>query len=115
VKAIGLLTASAVLWSSVAGAQDAMQYKLRHLEVLAENEKVRVLKYTPMRGEKTPMHSHPDTIVYVIKGGGIRITMPDGTSTDAQMKAGDAQLRPPVTHADEALDDLEAILIELKQ
>jgi hypothetical protein len=30
-------------------------------------------------------------------------------------KTGQVILRPPVTHADEALADVEAILIELKQ
>jgi hypothetical protein len=40
--------------------------------------------------------------------------MADGSTTDASLKAGDALLRPPVTHADEALDELEVIVIELK-
>jgi hypothetical protein len=30
-------------------------------------------------------------------------------------KTGDALLRPPVTHTDEALDDLEVVLIEIKK
>jgi quercetin dioxygenase-like cupin family protein len=110
-----VLVGSLMLWcSSPAVAQDAMQYGLRHLKVLAEDEKVRVLHYMPARGEKTPMHSHPSTVLYVIKGGRIRITMPDGSTTDGELKAGATLLRPPVTHADEAFDDLEVILVELK-
>jgi hypothetical protein len=31
------------------------------------------------------------------------------------LKTGEALIRPPVTHSDEALDDVEAILIEIKQ
>ena len=91
-----------------------MQYGLKHLKVLAEDEKVRVLKYTPEKGDKTPMHSHPSTVVYVIKGGRVRFTMPDGSTRDAELKTGDALLRPPVTHADEALDDLDVVLVEIK-
>ncbi len=106
--AVGLLS------STMVSAQDAMQYGLKHLEVLAEDGKVRVLKYAPKRGDRTPIHSHPSTILYVVKGGKVRITMPDGSSSDAELKSGAALLRPPVTHADEALDDLEVILIELK-
>lgn len=60
------------------------------------------------------MHSHPFTVVYVIKGGKVRFTMPDGSTTDAELKTGDALLRPPVTHADEALGDLDVVLVEIK-
>jgi len=104
-----------LLCACVVYAQDAMQYGVKHLKVLAEDENARVLKYTPEKGNKTPMHSHPVTVVYVVKGGKIRITMPDGSVTDTELKTGAALLRPPVTHADEALDDLEVILVEIKK
>jgi quercetin dioxygenase-like cupin family protein len=113
---ISVLSGAAILLSSaLACAQDAMQYGLPHLKVLAEDDKVRVLKYMPDKGNKTPMHSHPSTVLYVIKGGKVRITASDGTTKDGELKTGEALLRPPVTHADEALDSLEVILIELKK
>ena len=96
-------------------AQDAMQYGVKHLKILAEDSKVHVLRYAPSKGDKTPMHSHPETVMYVIKGGKVRLTLPDGSSTIGELKSGDAALRSPVTHSDEALDDLEVILIELKK
>jgi len=114
-KMIRLLSGLLLLFSSVAFGQDAMQYGLKHLKVLAEDEKVRVLKYTPQKGDKTPVHSHPATVVYVIKGGKVRFTMPDGSVRDAELKTGDTLLRPPVTHIDEALDELEVVLVELKK
>jgi quercetin dioxygenase-like cupin family protein len=95
--------------------QDAMQYGLKHLTVLAEDQKVRVLRYAPRKGDKTPVHSHPASVVYVVKGGRVKYTMPDGSTKVVELKTGEALLRPPVTHSDEALDDVEAILIELKQ
>ncbi len=49
--------------------QDAMQYGLKHLKVLAEDQAVRVLQYTPHKGDKTPVHSHSTTVVHVLKGG----------------------------------------------
>ena len=112
-KMIRLLSGLLLLFSSIAFGQDAMQYGLKHLKVLAEDEKVRVLKYTPQKGDKTPVHSHPATVVYVIKGGKVRFTMPDGSVRDAELKTGDTLLRPPVTHIDEALDELEVVLVEL--
>jgi beta-alanine degradation protein BauB len=115
-RRLGLAVAGVLLWSAPAAmAQDAMQYGVRHLEVLAEDDQVRVLKYRPRKGDKTPVHSHPSTVLYVVKGGKVRITAVDGSIADAELKAGDALLRPPVTHSDEALDDLEVVLIELKK
>ena len=96
-------------------AQDVMQTGVKHIKVLAEDDKVRVLHFTPSKGDKTPVHSHPETVLYVVKGGKIRTTLADGTSTVVELKAGQTSLRPPVTHSDEALDDLDAIIIELKK
>ncbi len=96
-------------------AQDVMLSKPRQLKVLGEDDKVRVLRFAPTKGERTPMHSHPETVVYVVKGGKIRLTLPDGSSSVVELKTGETQLRAPVTHSDEALDDLEVILVELKK
>jgi quercetin dioxygenase-like cupin family protein len=100
---------------SAMSAQDVMQFGVKHLKVLAEDSRVRVLRFAPSKGDKTPMHSHPEVVAYVVKGGRIRITLPDGTSTISELTPGEAVVRPPVTHADEALDDLEVILVELKK
>jgi quercetin dioxygenase-like cupin family protein len=95
--------------------QDAVQYGVKHLTVLAEDQKVRVLRYAPHSGDKTPIHSHPSAVVYVLKGGRVKYTMPDGSTKISELKTGEALIRPPVTHSDEALDDVEAILVEIKQ
>jgi hypothetical protein len=54
-------------------------------------------------------------VVYVLKGGRVKYTTPDGATKISELKTGEALIRPPVTHSDKALDDLEAILIEIKQ
>ena len=95
--------------------QDAMQYGLKHLKVLAEDQKVRVVQFAPKKGDKTPIHSHPSMVVYIVKGGRVKFTLPDGSTKVTEFKTGEVILRPPVTHSDEALDDVEAILVELKQ
>lgn len=92
-----------------------MQFHPRQLTVLAEDDSVRVLRFAPRKGESTPMHSHPKTVVYVVKGGKIRLTLPDGSSSVVELKTGETQLRAPVTHSDEALDDMEVILVEMKK
>jgi quercetin dioxygenase-like cupin family protein len=96
-------------------AQDVMQTGVKHIKVLAEDDKVRVLHFTPSKGDKTSLHSHPETVLYVVKGGKIRTTLADGTLTVVELKTGQTSLRPPVTHSDEALDDIDAIIIELKK
>lgn len=110
------LVVSTLLFFCPAGfGQDAMQYGVKHLTVLAEDQEVRVLRYAPHIGDKTPTHSHPATVVYVVRGGRVRYTMPDGSTSTSEFKTGDALIRPPVTHSDEALDEVEAILIEIKR
>ena len=113
---VAALTVSFLLFSCPAVfGQDAIQYGVKHLTVLAEDQKIRVLRYAPHKGDKTPIHSHPSVVVYVLKGGKVKYTMPDGSTKISELKTGEALIRPPVTHSDEALDDVEAILIEIKQ
>jgi len=110
----GALVACLLLLVCPAFGQDVMKYHVKHISVLAEDRDVRVLRYAPKRGDRTPMHSHPASVLYVIKGGRIKTTLPNGTTTISSLNNGAAMLRPPVIHADEALDDVEMILVELK-
>ena len=114
-KLVGLTVSFLLFACPAVFGQDAMQYGVKHLTVLAEDQKVRVLSYAPHKGDKTPIHSHPSAVVYVLKGGRVKYTMPDGSTKISELKTGEALIRPPVTHSDEALDDVEAILIEIKQ
>jgi quercetin dioxygenase-like cupin family protein len=107
--------AAFLLCSTAASAQDVAQFGLKYIQVLAEDDRARVLKYTPHAGDKSPMHSHPATVVYVIKGGRVKSTFPDGSTKLSELKTGTSVIRPPVTHADEALDDVELVLVELRK
>jgi quercetin dioxygenase-like cupin family protein len=109
--AAGLLVAA----GSAASAQDVMKYGLDHWKALDENEQVRVLWYGADTGAKTPVHSHPASVLYVVKGGKVRITGPDGRAEDREYPTGAAFIRPAETHADEALDDVEIVIVELKK
>jgi len=95
-------------------AQDVMLQKLPFIQVAAEDERVRVLRFASPAGGQSQMHSHPETVVVVLKGGRVRYTYPDGTQKVVELKTGEAMIRAPVTHRDEALDPVEAILVELK-
>src|ERR1700758_3771816 len=111
-----LAIAGCVLSGGVAGvfAQDVMLQRLPFLKVVAEDGKVRVLRYSPAAGDKSAMHSHPEAVVVVLKGGRVRYTFPDGTQKVVELKTGDAMIRPPVTHFAEAIDPVESIVVEIK-
>ena len=111
-----LAIAGYVLLGGMAGvlAQDVIQQRLPFLKLVAEDEKVRVLRYAPVAGDKSAIHSHPEAVVVVLKGGRVRYTSRDGTQKVIELKTGDAMIRPSVTHIDEALDPVECILVEIK-
>ena len=96
-------------------AQDAATVTPKVVKVKLENDRVRVLEYTSDPGDKEALHSHPAFVVYVVTGGTLRITTPDGKSDDVEFKAGDIRWRDPVTHSTENIGktQLHAIIVEL--
>ena len=62
------------------------------------------------------MHSHPANVVYVVAGGKLRFTSPDGKSQDMELNTGETMYREPTTHAVENIGktNIKALLIELK-
>lgn len=87
-----------------------------HARVLNENDRVRVYEYRAMKGDAVGMHSHPTHVVYLIKAGKTQFVLPDGsTPKPAASKDGTALINPPVTHAQVHLEDVHAIIVELKR
>ncbi|HET6603591.1 MAG TPA: hypothetical protein VFG21_05155 [Xanthomonadaceae bacterium] len=58
--------------------------------VLFENEHVRVLKARVSAGTKSPMHSHPPSVLVVVDGGRNRVQMPDGSTQLVDLEPGQA-------------------------
>ena len=82
-----------------------------------ENEKVRISEISFEPGEKAAMHTHAyPHAVYVLEGGTLNLTYPDGTSKSADAKAGDVLWFPAETH--EAVNTgstvVRAIVTEIK-
>ena len=110
------LILAAGFFATQALAMDFVEAAPKQTKVLVDNEKVRVIRATFKKGDKVPMHSHPDIIVYVVKSKGkIKFTNADGKVVESQLKAGDVSYRPAVTHSHEHFGDSEAIVIELKK
>ncbi len=85
------------------------------VKVKLENDFVRVLEFISEPGDKEDWHTHPAFVVYIVNGGTLRITSPDGTSVDEEFKAGDIRYREPRTHTTENVGKtpLHAIIVEL--
>ncbi len=109
---ISLLSAVCV----AASAQDPVTTSPQYYKVLLENDQVRVLEYRLKPGEKEPMHSHPAGVVYVLNGGALKFSYPDGRTEERIAAAGETIWRDPVTHGVENAGKTEAhaIAIDLK-
>jgi quercetin dioxygenase-like cupin family protein len=85
-------------------------------KLLLENERVRVFDVRFRPGQKAIMHGHPDHIIYVLADGSLKLTLPDGSSQEVPLKAGQAIFMAAGPHATENVGKSEAhnLAIELK-
>lgn len=99
-----------------ARAQDPVKAAPGAFKERLNNSEVRVLEYSSKPGQKEAMHSHPAILLYVIQGGKLKSTSPDGTSKIIDYKAGDMQWRDAVTHSGENVGttEMKSLLIEVK-
>ena len=97
-------------------AQDAAKVDPKHYTVAFENDQVRVLKAHYDPGEKSVMHSHPNTVAVFLTDAKGRFTYPDGKSEDFNAKAGDVIPNDAKAHLPENIGDkaFDVVLVELK-
>lgn len=81
-----------------------------------ENDRVRVADTLFKPNDKAPMHSHPDHVVYVLKGGKIRLTA-SGKADTYDLKVGQAMFFKAVSHEVENIGktDVDLLVVELKK
>lgn len=81
-----------------------------------ENDHVRVLKVTFVKGSKIAMHAHPDHVAYVLMPGKLRITAGQNPPQEFDLKEGQAMYLPAQEHSAENAGDtkIEALIVELK-
>jgi quercetin dioxygenase-like cupin family protein len=112
VVAIVALTGTA----PIVRAQDAAKVDAKHYTVAFENDQVRVLKVHYGPGEKSTMHSHPNTVAVFITDAKGKFTFPDGKTQEFDVKAGEAMADTAKTHLPENTSDkaFDVVVIELK-
>ena len=95
---------------------DAVKADAGHHKVEFENSQVRVVRWLIPPGEKTTNHSHPNNVNVFLTDANVKITTPDGKTTELHGKAGAVAWRAPTTHVVENISDkpAEGIMIEPK-
>ncbi len=108
--------ALASIGSVVALAQDPVKVDPEHYKVVLDNPKVRILKIDYPVGGKSPMHSHPDSIVIPLASSKARFTMPDGKSEENDLASESALYIPAGSHSSTNAGGgpVDAILVEFK-
>jgi quercetin dioxygenase-like cupin family protein len=86
-------------------------YKLK-----MENQRVRVFDVSFKPGDKAVMHQHPDHLVYVIKGGKLKLTSQGKTDT-LDLKDGDAVFLNAQSHEANNVGPttIDLLVVELKK
>jgi beta-alanine degradation protein BauB len=115
-RLLGLLTLLVGLAVSPVMAQDAVVADAKYHKVEFENDQVRVVRYTIPPGAKTAMHEHPTNVQIMLTDHNVKVTTPDGKTTEAHGKAGTSAWRTPTKHLVENIGDkpIEGILVEPK-
>ena len=104
--------AAAATWAT---AQDRVAV-VPGMKVLLDNDCVRVQYHDVAVGQKVPMHSHPNYVVYTLNAFKARITLPDGTQRISERKQGEAYWNQALSHSVENIGstDIHNLIVELK-
>jgi quercetin dioxygenase-like cupin family protein len=98
-------------------ADDPVKVDPKHYKVEFENDSVRVLRIKYAPGEKSVMHSHPESITVFLTDARGKFTYPDGRTEDINANAGTVLHMDALTHLPESKSKkpFEVIAVELKR
>ena len=107
---------SALLLSTGAMAQDAVQTDGDKYKAIFENDCVRVLDYKDLPGQATHQHKHPAFVLYAFAPFKRSIALPDGKVLQRQFKEGDVMWSDSQTHIGTNTGETptHVLLIEMK-
>jgi len=113
---IALLIACAFSPKIRAAEDDPVKLMPKSYRVALENHQVRVLRVWLKPGMKTPMHTHPDSVVYVVNGGLVKFTDDKGKSVTTRLRSGQILWRNDEDHMVQNMGKhtVEVLQIELK-
>jgi beta-alanine degradation protein BauB len=84
--------------------------------VILENDRVRVLEYRDVPGDRTHPHDHPDSVMYTLSSFRRRLHTA-GEPRDVEIAAGTVAWLPAQRHAGENVGDAatHVLFVELKE
>lgn len=87
-----------------------------HYSVVFENDRVRVLEYRDLPGDRTSPHRHPDSVMVTLSAFRRRVSTAD-RQVDVELPAAQARWLDAQQHSGENTGDTptHAIFIELKE
>ena len=103
-----------VCLSSLGFAQDPAKVSPDIYKVLTDNDDVTVMEITFKPGQSDNMHSHLVHTVYVIQGGKIKLTMPDGTTKEMEIPSGGSMHLGSTTHMATNVGETELKLLAVE-
>lgn len=97
-------------------SQDPLQTDGEKYKLKFENERVRVLEYRDLPGQKTNEHRHPAFVLYALGPFKRTITLPDGKVLTREFKAGEVLYSDAQTHIGANVGDTptHVIIVEFK-
>jgi quercetin dioxygenase-like cupin family protein len=113
---IGIVMAAALGMGPTAWAQDPVEVGPHIYKVQFENARVRVSEITFKPGDSIAMHSHPDHFVYVLTGGTLTLSYPDGHSAPFVGTPGQVAWIAAESHAavNTGTTEFRGLVVELK-
>jgi hypothetical protein len=113
-QAVALLAAFGVTPEAL--AQDASTIDPRSYRVVLENDRVRVLEYRDVPGDRTTPHSHPDSVMVTLSDFDRKLVMGD-QKREVSLVSGRATWLPAQTHMGENIGSTptHTIFVELKE
>ena len=94
---------------------DPVESNPDHCKVVFENDRVRVLEYTDVPGDRTTPHQHPDSVMYTLSSFRRRLVSGDA-QREVEMPAGLTGWLPAQEHHGENIGDTptHVLFVELK-
>ena len=103
------------LFVNAAWAKDPVSVSPEYYKSLFENEVVRVLEMRLPAGAEDKMHVHPMETVYFVKGGTLRITLPDGAQIEKSVENGDVMFHEAWEHRVKNIGSTEVLAVIVEQ
>lgn len=97
--------AAMLFYAAMLAAQNPVQTDPAHFRLEYEDDRVRVLRFRLMPGEKSPVHEHNTRITVVVTGSRLKIEDTDGASHIITVNSGQAERQVATRHSVENLGD----------